>query len=171
MRSVNVFLMDIVVGKACGPQGWCCQRRSIWCCKCESPRKANFRPSAIIDVRSCTPWTTSFLAKGTQDTRSTSSDDALGGAILLGTLAKSAVSPLPIVKVPLLRSRRLFMYKLYESGLFRIRPTVRLGKTKFETCQSPRTVLKLCKADGLYERGTHTKFQLPTCKWARETLG
>ena len=100
MRSAEVFLMGIVVGKACGPQGWCCQRRSIWCCKCESPRKANFRPSAIIDVRSCTPWTTSFLAKGTQDTRSTSSYDALGGAILLGTLAKSAVSPLSKVKVP-----------------------------------------------------------------------
>ena len=30
---------------------------------------------------------------------------------------------------------------------------------------SPRTVLKLCKNNGLYETGTHTKVQLPWCKW------
>ena len=49
--------------------------------------------------------------------------------------------------------------------------TVRLGKAKFELIQSTLIKPKLCGLQGLYERGAHTKFQLPTCKWTRETLG
>ena len=49
--------------------------------------------------------------------------------------------------------------------------TVRLGKAKFDSFQSTLIKPKLCGPQGLYERGAHTKFQLPTCKWARDTLG
>ena len=49
--------------------------------------------------------------------------------------------------------------------------TVRLGKAKFDSFQSTLIKPKLRGPQGLYARGAHTKFQLPTCKWARETLG
>ena len=56
-------------------------------------------------------------------------------------------------------------------GIHEFKYTARLGKAKFDSFQSTLIKPKLCGPHGLYERGAHTKFQLPTCKWARETLG
>ena len=46
-----------------------------------------------------------------------------------------------------------------------------MGKAKLYFMRSTPIKLKLCEPQGLCIIRAHTKFQLPTCKWAREKIG
>ena len=71
MRSANVFLMGIVVGKACGPQGWCCQTGDLVLQVCKSQEAST---SLLTALRAGPPFSWGVISGGPPGGRSLSKD-------------------------------------------------------------------------------------------------